>query len=370
MQKKIIALAVAGLVSGAAFAQTNVTVYGRADLGYAYSKSDFKKFSGIENGNGIGGGSSRLGFQGTENLGNGLKAIFKFEWGLAADEGGGATVARYTWVGLAGNFGQVTLGRNAMESDLYLGATGVQGINGREAVRDLRDSIGTTTFHLLDGDRWNNSIAYVSPNFSGFEFSAIYAFGEQTKVNKTDNYDTSDANRYGLGVKYANGPLYLTAVYEALADNDGAATPQARTGAKGWALGGTYDFKVVKLYANYYRLKANHNDYVVNGSDKGALWSVGVGIPVSSAGTVTVEYAQAKDYWKDGGRIGYAGAKKAGDKAKGITLGYKHVLSKRTSLYAYATRIDNDRGIAGGWSKTDVAGEDQTTFFTGILHTF
>ena len=37
MQKKIIALAVAGLVSGAAFAQSNVTVYGIVDMGYQYS---------------------------------------------------------------------------------------------------------------------------------------------------------------------------------------------------------------------------------------------------------------------------------------------------------------------------------------------
>ncbi|MDR3221457.1 MAG: porin, partial [Candidatus Accumulibacter sp.] len=77
MQKKIIALAVAGLVSGAAFAQSNVTVYGRADASYAYSKTDFKKFQGVENGLGIGGGSSRLGFMGEEALGNGLKALFK-----------------------------------------------------------------------------------------------------------------------------------------------------------------------------------------------------------------------------------------------------------------------------------------------------
>ena len=47
MQKKLIALAVAGLVSGAAFAQTNVTVYGVVDVGYQYNKSEDNKFSGI-----------------------------------------------------------------------------------------------------------------------------------------------------------------------------------------------------------------------------------------------------------------------------------------------------------------------------------
>jgi predicted porin len=41
MQKQIITLAVAGAVSGAACAQSNVTIYGRVDLAYVYSKSDY-----------------------------------------------------------------------------------------------------------------------------------------------------------------------------------------------------------------------------------------------------------------------------------------------------------------------------------------
>jgi predicted porin len=46
MQKKLIALAVASLASGAAFAQTNVTMYGIADAGYVYSGGDPGKFAG------------------------------------------------------------------------------------------------------------------------------------------------------------------------------------------------------------------------------------------------------------------------------------------------------------------------------------
>ena len=61
MQKKIIALAVAGLVSGVAFAQTNVTVYGAVDAAYTYSKQGDAKFSGIESGGQNGG---RVGFKG------------------------------------------------------------------------------------------------------------------------------------------------------------------------------------------------------------------------------------------------------------------------------------------------------------------
>jgi predicted porin len=391
MQKKIIALAVAGLVSGAAFAQSNVTLYGRADLSYNYSKSDFRKFQGFENGMGIGGGPSRLGVQGEEALGNGLKAIFKFEWAVQADEGGGPTGARFTYVGLGGKFGAVTVGRDSNPSDRYLGATGIYGINGNEPINIFRGSMGTA----VAGTRWNNSISYVSPNFSGLDFTTSFAFGEQvnsrdyTVIDNTvkgyncavvpttptigtanpdpanvvkcyEGADTTDANLFGLGVRYANGPLYLTAVYQALADNYSAKAfnvpSNAGYGSKSWSLGGTYDFKVVKLYTNYFRTKANHDV-----GDKKTAWSLGLGVPVSSAGTVYTEYAQYKDYYAAGDN---------GRKAKGYSLGYRHNLSKRTWLYTYATRIDNDRGILTGWAKTRVAGEKQTNFTTGIVHLF
>jgi hypothetical protein len=90
MQKKIIALAIAGLASTAAFAQSNVTIYGRMDLGAAYRqvvwcfrrrqptpKVKYEMASGI-------GSGSRIGFKGVEDLGNGLKAVFQSEFGIDA----------------------------------------------------------------------------------------------------------------------------------------------------------------------------------------------------------------------------------------------------------------------------------------------
>ena len=395
-EKKIIALAVAGLVSGAAFAQSNVTLYGRADLGYVYSKSDYKKFQGIENGNGIGGGGSRIGFMGEENLGGGLKAIFKFEWGTAADIGTGATGARYSYVGVAGNFGQVTLGRNGTPSDLYMGATSPWGINGIEPITQFRSKMT-----VIDGVRWDNSIAYASPKFAGLDFMAIYSFGERVNGNKNpdgsyvcadstvfftcETATTTDAGMLGLGVRYANGPLYVSAVYHARANSDGEKrwnTPgNAGYGAKGWGIGGSYDLKVVKLYANYFRAKANddglaHITRGANlGSDKQTTWSLGVGVPVSSAGTVVAEYGQYKDDLNGAVRLTapnrYLNGLPAGHKSKAYSVGYRHNLSKRTSLYTYMTRFDNDRGISAGWAgRTSVAGAKQTNFTAGVVHLF
>ena len=81
MQKKLIALAIAGLASSAAFAQTNVTVYGLVDMGVINVKADGRS-SGWKIDNGLSAGS-RLGFKGEEALGNGLKAVFTLETGAA-----------------------------------------------------------------------------------------------------------------------------------------------------------------------------------------------------------------------------------------------------------------------------------------------
>ncbi|MDR3222054.1 MAG: porin, partial [Candidatus Accumulibacter sp.] len=375
-------------------------------------------FQGIENGMGIGGGSSRLGFMGEEALGNGLKAIFKFEWGLNIDEGSGPTGTRYTYVGLAGKWGDVTLGRDGTPSDYYMGATGpfLGVINANDPISRYRGSAD-----ILDGVRWNNSVSYHSPNFSGLTFMGIYSFGEKVSgaerrnnngqkigygnndscttapiLNSTtgavvtpglpaycESADTSDAGKFGLGVKYANGPLYLAAMYHYQADDDSVQAWQdpnpnnnAGEGAKGWGIGGSYDFKVVKLYANYFRAKANSSDGSAalttsstspNASNGGAnlnkktVWSIGVSAPVSANGSVMVEYAQLKQY----SRIdAYEG------KSKGYGLGYQHKLSKRTSLYGYVSSFKNDEEVNAGWSKTSLQDERQTNFSLGILHVF
>ncbi|GHU20314.1 porin [Betaproteobacteria bacterium] len=364
MQKKIIALAVAGLVSGAAFAQTNVTVYGRADLGYTYSKSDIKKFQGIENGQSPNGGSSYLGVQGEEALGNGLKAIFKFEWGTDIDMATSLSTDRQKYVGLAGGFGQARIGQISSPRDQWMGATGAMGVNGYEAINLF---VHANLMPLTNPSRWGNAIAYNSPSFSGVELLAMYSFGEKVSAANGDKISTTDAGRLGLGIKYANGPLYLAANYLKRAKDDTVAVPfnpgtgaaavaAGLDGAKGWALGGSYDFKVVKLYANYFSEKVDHKTATKN---KDTAWSLGVGVPVSSAGTVLAEYAQYKNSAYNGD-----------NKAKGYTVGYKHVLSKRTSLYAYATRVSNDDNISAGWTKTAERGENQTTFTTGIQHLF
>ena len=175
MQKKIIALAVAALASTAAFAQTNVTIYGIADasvsattnLGATTGQTGFKVNTGTLS-------TSRIGFKGVEDLGNGLKALFTLEYGLAIDDntgiGTGTNIARQQFVGLTGGFGTVIAGRlqttgldftvagSALGVSAPLGATNVATgtglINGQQLITGLYG-------------RQNNAVAYVSPSFGG-----------------------------------------------------------------------------------------------------------------------------------------------------------------------------------------------------------
>jgi predicted porin len=110
MQKKLIALAVAGLASTGAFAQANVTVYGVADASFDVVKISGDANNELGNTTRVSTNSSLLGFKGAEALGNGLTAVFQFESAVGFDNAGALGANRDSYVGLAGGFGTVVLG--------------------------------------------------------------------------------------------------------------------------------------------------------------------------------------------------------------------------------------------------------------------
>jgi predicted porin len=105
-----------GLAASAANAQSNVQVYGIVDSGVAYltnvnaAGDSMYKMPSLTSSF-----PSRVGFRGTEDLGNGLQAFFVLENGLAMDTGtqqqGGRLFGRQANVGLKGAWGSITLGR-------------------------------------------------------------------------------------------------------------------------------------------------------------------------------------------------------------------------------------------------------------------
>lgn len=395
MQKKLIALAIAGLASGAAFAQSNVTVYGVMDATYDYvGASKSSAATSIKSDGRVSANSSYLGFKGVEDLGNGLKAAFQIEGGLGNDNAGGwAGTNRDTFVGLAGGFGTVAAGTLTgaaralgAKVDVNAGATGV-GYQGA-----LYGRIGATITGV--DDRTSNAIAYISPSFSGFSGLAAWGAGSEHKNPLTSaataatvqdpalavGFGTCNGahvavgaacttgatttrvdNVWSLGLNYENGPIFVGYAYTQV-DVKSGATDTSVT-AKSNRVAGSYKFGTMgqvgllwdQTDADTHTANNKRNAYVLNGK-----------FNVTSAGSVIAGFGKA-------GKVDGV----ANTAATHYFVGYEHALSKRTVLKALYAAVKNDSGVAynfyngsTGTIASTVAGQDPHAFQLGVRHSF
>ncbi|EXI81208.1 MAG: Outer membrane porin protein 32 precursor [Candidatus Accumulibacter appositus] len=398
MQKKLIALAVASLASGAALAQTNVTIYGVADAGYVYSQGNRPSgmsnpnFSGIQSGILSG---SRLGFKGSEALGNGLKAVFTLEYSLGIDENNGVgntggLNARQQFVGLASDkLGTVSLGRQYAPG--YLATVNNSPLGG--ALIDPQSFLSSRAGNTITPNspaRWDNAIAYTSPNWSGFTAKAIYGFGE------ADVTESTSANgKWGLGGNYSNGGLNVDLVWQTRQNVvSSAVSPSFKVGVvpgtpptttitgvpgipaiysgknieEGY-IGASYDFKVVKVMASY----QGQNDKTAVDNDN-TVWTLGAVVPVMAASNIHLGYGQVL-FDKD---RNFTQIRDLDGDSQGATLAWTTNLSKRTTLYAGYIWVKNDKKIpaanvvtpGGVPQAVGYPGETNNTVTAGMRHTF
>lgn len=375
MQKKLIALAVAGLASAGAFAQSNVTIYGVADASFESVKADSAD-NGQTNTNSrsrLNTNSSLIGFKGSEDLGNGLKALFQFEStvnlvnqqaansgstvsgsdatnGQNSNNNGLLGTKRDSFVALSGNFGTVLGGyvstpyRSIVTGfDVVPGSAGAGNSNGV-----FGKALGGVNLVFR-----TNAIAYASPSFNGF--SGVIAYVPNATKSTQNNLDagTQTTNPYGwnLALNYANGGLKLAYSYLKLNDlgvgdvAGGTVQPGQTLGAtnhttgedhKANLLAASYDFgqgtTLVGMYQHYKgtldiagagSLDLNRNSYFLGLKH------------VLGANEFAVSYQHAG---KAGGNL-----LKTNDQtdANQWTLRYGYNFSKRTQVYALYSRIDN-----------------------------
>lgn len=346
MKKTLLAVAVAAALPAVAFAQTNVTLYGIADVGVGWGDSGASgKSSTMFVNSGIQ-STSRLGIRGSEDLGNGLKATFNLEQGVLWDTGnndgdrGRGTWQRRSVVGLAGSWGAVNLGRDYTPGFMSTVSNDVMGYglygNWLNWV-----AVGGGT-----GVRGSNGIHYVG-TFSGVTLRAMYAEGEQVAPK------SSAGDQYGVSAVYAGGPLNLQGYYEHAADN--AANKVDRYG-----IGAGYRFGDLRLAANYGHVKPK-------GAKKVQAYGIGASIGVGT-GSAIAQVMQIKDDNTDG-------------KATLFGIAYVHPLSKRTNLYASFGMTSNnsksarpifasDTGVGGPMNPSGTFGDDPKAFAVGIRHMF
>ena len=242
MNKKLVTLAVAAAIAAPAAAMADATMYGKlhVSVDYADVKSrldeDESTFKGWGlNGQGMIPGvhpSNRVGIKGSEDLGGGLKAIYQVELGVTladsdydinnGDKGDGLNM-RNSFVGLAGNWGTFLVGRHDTPLKISTGALDL-------FADTMADYNGTVGFHDVRAD---NAIAYISPNWSGFQFAGAVVPGGGSTVTGQKNIDSdSIAAGWGLAGIYKNGPFYASIAYE-LFGKELAGTASTEVGTEG-----------------------------------------------------------------------------------------------------------------------------------------
>jgi predicted porin len=161
--------------------------------------------------------ANRVGVKGSEDLGNGLKAIYQVEFGVQLTDTGGNVVSgndpvtmRNSFVGLAGGFGTILAGRHDTPLKISTGKLDLFA----DTMADYNGTVG------FDDVRADNVVAYISPSFSGFSFmGAVHASGGGTAGEGANVNADSLAEAYSLAGIYSNGPFYASVAYEVFSNN-------------------------------------------------------------------------------------------------------------------------------------------------------
>ncbi len=340
--------------ASAAMAQSSVNVYGRVNTTVEHQKLGNASATGMVT------NSSFIGFRGTEDLGNGLKAGFVLEANFNSDDGAGSDNGTFNFkrnseINLSGGFGMLRLG----SFDPYSYSVTA------DAISMFNHDTGTTADMLYaQAASKGNTIAYRTPNISGFDAEVQYRFGEKAKTafsapNLTSLAVVEDKGGWNLGANYANGPFGAGFGY-----SQEKAT-ELTTGISGkqqqFALRGSYTVGDLTLGAYYQKYKAS-----VAGIDAkrdtyrlAAMYTIG-------ASELHANLGKATKFKVDGTKVG--------DSATQWTLGYNYNLSKRTKVYAFYTNLNHVDAAASNPAAFNLSPTNDSDKFrgygVGVRHLF
>jgi predicted porin len=275
-----------------------------------------------------------IGFKGSEDLGNGLKAIFKLDWQYDINNrnGGGYSgsfIDRDQWLGLAGNFGQVRVGTistpyksyGAMIDPLY-----------RTALQGRDHGLQSSLFHSGAGEdiqgRADNTMRYDSPSWNGLKVAAFYTLDSNKKdgtfknpANPGQGNKSEDDNPYGVGVSYQNGGILAFGSWQTNNggnNNTNGELTAYKAGGK-WTLN---NFAVMGQYeiANQDATNTDYKHWTL-----AASYTMGNNLLYAGYGMANVDGRNIDD-----------------EDVTAFTLAGVHNMSKRTSVYLGYTAADCD----------------------------
>jgi predicted porin len=314
--------------AGAASAQSSVTIYGIIDQGLSKANSGTTP-AGLLPGRpaapGVwtmkAGNTSRIGFRGQEDLGDGMHARFQIEHRFAADTGTPSNAV--FWLGRSvvavgsKQWGEVYMGREysptfwlALNADAtywsYVGQLGTPYTYANYTA--VASNIEATNI------RWANSVGYKTPDMAGFTAELAMAFGERQR-----------SNNIAGNVQYKKGPVWIGAGFDRLDERNNLVL-----------VAGGYDFGVVYPTVSYSKAEGG-----LNGDGK--AFSVALRVPLK----------QAKLYVQAGKLMPATNLD-----STMFSTGAEYLLSKRTSLYGNLGSAKRDRATR------------TTAVDFGVKHTF
>ena len=376
MQKKIIALAIAGLVSGGAFAQSTVTISGYVDGGYYGQSLQTAGLGDTKTGfAGNGSGTSQLNITVTEDLGNGLSAGYFAETDLAIANNAGAALGNSAnflhltstkWGSIKGG----TLNTAALVAEITAQpfgtaiGSGISGAFGRLSRGGSNGgyAAGATGGTSAEGEygaglsgarsvRVNNSLSYTTPVMSGFAASLQWA----KKNDESAPITVNTAGFVALGLQYNNGPINVHYVNEQISNSSG--TVASANGA-GLTLGekvthnllsGNYNFGPATIYGGWTSSKSSGSATLADSRS----WNIGLKYQVTGPLWLAGNFLRVDD-------------KTITDMDRNLNaLGFEYMLSKRTNFYGRYESGDNNKN---GTTGNGVGGF--TRYQLGMKHAF
>lgn len=356
--KKALLMSALTVAAMGAQAQSSVTLFGIVDATLQRGSGSVSHRAALGSG---GLTSSRIGFRGVEDLGGGMSASFWLEGGMNVDNGsssptntnnqasgtpaslGGAqglTFARRSTVSLAGDWGELRLGRD-YSAHYYRYVYDPYGNSGVGASQAF---IGAPTGAI---NRVSNQIAYHLPrNLGGIYGLVEYHMGENASNTGATEDDGSGG---GVRVGWRGGALDVSMTH--------AVTNYASTATTGditsTSIGARYDIGTLSLMGAYFRDKVDSTAGLTGrGGQIAGIWRVGAG--------------EVKAMWSQYGTTA------AGDpETKKLSLGYVHNFSKRTALYGTYARNRNSGGATAALNgSVTAANQSSSGFDLGVRHTF
>lgn len=402
MNKKFLTLAVAAAMVAPSAAMAEAILYGKLHMSIDYAdregytlapvvdpqtgeivdlrREDFKGW-GLNGGGALPGAgrANRVGVKGSEDLGNGLKAIYQVEFGVRMTEekssgnavsGSNDTITmRNSFVGLAGGWGTFLVGRHDSAHKISTGKLDMFA----DTMADYNGTVG------FDDKRLDNAIAYISPSLSGFQLAAMAHAGGASTAGSGENVNSDSlAEGYSLAGIYKNGPFYASIAYESFGQElfmdsetsflgprfpDGRPRPgYVNDDYTKWRIGlGLLDWNGFTLSGVYEEQSDRPAGQIspLTQPEKLKLWQIQAGYAFGN-NMVKAMYGSGD---RDGKFPEVRQVKELKDAVEGDfytwAIAFDHNFSKRTKAYVLYTQRDDDKPFS-----------DWDGFSVGMIHKF